>query len=87
MLGFDFGSTHRNFNNVYANTEFYRQSHETATYGGNWVNQVETMIKHHPKINFTIVYSADTNKVGRFDTHKNVRYMEIQEFLKVINNV
>jgi len=87
IIGFDFGSTHKSFNNVYANTDFYRKSHETATYGGNWVHQVDTIIRHAPNVNFTFVVSKDTRSPPQFQQHRNVEIMDIREFLKTINNV
>jgi len=86
VLGFDFGSTHKGFNNVYADTEFYRKSHETATFGGNWVHQVDTIIRHNPRIKFTFVQGKDT-RMPAIDEYDNVTIMDIGEFLDIINNV
>jgi hypothetical protein len=87
IIGFDFGSNHTRFNNVYANTEFYRKSHETATFSGNWHNQVETIIKHNPKVNFVFVEGPETKRVIENNKYKNVKFIQITEFLKIINNV
>lgn len=87
ILGFDFGSTHSRFNNIYANTEFYRKSHETATFSGNWQHQIETIIKHHPKVHFIFVEGSETKRVLKEGKYKNVSFVQIIEFLKIINNV
>ncbi len=86
LLGFDFGSTHSQFNNVYADTDFYRMSHETATFHGNWKHQFETLIKHHRLVEFAFIYSNDTRIIEDFKQYSNVKFKGIDEFLKEINN-
>ena len=47
LLGFDFAGLAGLFNNVYANTMHYKQSDQPETYYGNWVNQVQNIVKNN----------------------------------------
>jgi len=87
LFGFDFGSTGDKFNNVFADTPYYKKSTDPATYGGNWHHQINTIIKHNKGIHFTIVTGSDTNAVDNIKNYKNVEIMSTDEFLKHINNV
>ena len=39
IIGFDYQGLDDKINNVYADTNNYKKSHERATYNGNWLNQ------------------------------------------------
>lgn len=45
LIGFDLTGENGNINNVYAGTECYRPANDKETYWGNWVNQLETIMK------------------------------------------
>jgi hypothetical protein len=87
LFGFDFGSTHDKFNNCYADTEFYKKSTDPATFGGNWLNQISTIMQHNTKINFTIVVGVETQNIDSLLEFHNVNQMSVSEFLFHINNV
>lgn len=85
LLGFDFGSKSKTLNNVYANTEFYQHSYETVSYYGNWLNQIETIIKAADKTEFTIVIGNETcDTAMNLERLENVKIIQVHEF---INNV
>jgi hypothetical protein len=86
LLGFDMGPVHNKFNNVYADTEFYKKSSAVPTYTGNWVKQLTTVMKDFPKIPFVRVMGGTTAPVKEFDDIKNFRTMDIADFLNRINN-
>lgn len=86
MLGFDMGPTSNGrFNNVYADTEFYKASAATPTYTGNWVNQMMQVIDKFPKISFYRVQGSTTAPVAQFDRLTNLSHLNTQEFLTLIN--
>lgn len=87
MLGFDMGPTENNlFNNVYADTEFYKTSAHPPTFAGNWVRQVVQICQDHPKTQFIRVCGATTASIPELNTVKNLGHQDISTFLNRINN-
>lgn len=52
IMGFDYTGINGLLNNVYADTQNYRLSHDVATYYGNWEKQTEKVIIDNPHIRF-----------------------------------
>ena len=87
LVGFDMGpSTNNRFNNVYADTEFYRKSSSLPTYTGNWVRQIVTICRDFPKISFHRVMGDTTAAIPEFSNVDNLRHMPMADFLDRINN-
>ena len=88
LIGFDLGPLpQERFNNVYADTEFYKKSSARPTYTGNWVRQLKTICKNFPKRQFVRVMGATTAEIAEFSDVNNLRSMPMEEFLDRINNV
>lgn len=86
MLGFDLSGTDTGkFNNVYADTEFYKKSHETVTYSGNWIKQMTTVFKNNPNVTFYHVTGSSTVTPDQFKLCSNVKTLPINDFLNVLN--
>ena len=86
LLGFDMGpAPDGRFNNVYANTEFYKPSAANPTFTGNWVKQMRTVIEDYPKTSFYRVYGATTAPIQEFDRLTNLNNLTMEEFLTRIN--
>ena len=87
LIGFDMGPTVSNrFNNVYADTEFYKKSSSNPTYTGNWSRQIATVVKDFPKISFYRVQGETTATITELNGLPNLRHMPIADFLNRINN-
>lgn len=87
MLGFDMGPTSNNkFNNVYADTEFYKTSQSVPTYTGNWISQVAKVAKRYPKTQFTRLVGATTATIKELQNIENLAHQSLPEFLKQLNN-
>ena len=87
LIGFDMGPAQNNrFNNVYADTQFYKKSNSLPTYTGNWARQLATVIKDYPKISFYRVQGETTATVNELNGLPNLRHMPIADFLNRINN-
>ncbi len=87
LLGFDMGpSEFGKFNNVYADTEFYKKSSAVPTYSGNWVRQLITVTKDFPKTSFYRVKGATTADIPELNGVKNLVHMPMEDFLNRINN-
>lgn len=87
LIGFDMGpSANNRFNNVYADTEFYRKSSSLPTYTGNWVRQIVTVCRDFPKTSFHRVMGETTATIPELTNIDNLRHMHMVDFLDRINN-
>ena len=86
LIGFDMGPVNNHFNNVYANTEFYKKSSAVPTFTGNWVNQLKTIMRDYSGILFVRIMGHTTAAVAELDQITNLQTMTMSEFLNRINN-
>ena len=87
LLGFDLGPTiYGKFNNVYADTEFYKRKDSLPTYTGNWVKQLCTVFKNFNNCEFVRVHGPTTTHIKEFDLIPNLKKMNLADFLHKINN-
>ena len=88
LIGFDMGPTLSNrFNNVYADTEFYKKSSSNPTYAGNWVRQITTVTRDFPNTSFHRVVGETTADIAELTGIKNMRHVPMADFLNRINNI
>lgn len=81
MLGFDMGPSKTGlFNNVYADTEFYKTSESNPTYTGNWARQIVEIAKKYPKVEFVRVQGTTTAPVKQFEKVNNLKHLPMLEF-------
>jgi hypothetical protein len=87
LLGFDMGPKSGNrFNNVYADTEYYKKSSANPTFTGNWVRQLITVTKDFPLVSFHRVTGDTTATISDLENIKNLHHMPITDFVDRINN-
>lgn len=87
LIGFDMGPAEGGkFNNVYADTEFYKKSSAVPTYTGNWVRQLKAIAKDFPKVSFYRVKGTTTADIHDLNGVKNLAHMPMEDFLNRINN-
>jgi hypothetical protein len=88
MLGFDLGPLPGElFNNVYADTEFYKRSSARPTFTGNWIRQIQQVTRQFGKVDFVRIHGDTTAYVDQFDGIANLRRMTMMDFLDRINNL
>ena len=85
LLGFDFGSTDDKFNNVYADTEFYKKSTDKPTFAGNWIYQINEIAKAFPRVTFFRVKDQSSSDVDF--TNNNIVNIMMDEFKLKINKL
>lgn len=85
LLGFDLGSTDSKFNNIYADTEFYKPSTADPTFAGNWIYQLNDIAKAFPKVIFFRVTGPESADV-EFNKN-NVETIAMAEFKLKINKL
>ena len=86
MIGFDMGPVNNRFNNIYADTDFYRKSDATPVFTGNWTKQIRKIAEDFPKIQFVRVHGKTTADVAEFANIKNLKNLPMHTFLDRINN-
>lgn len=82
MLGFDLGSTNERFNNVYADTEFYKASHARPTYAGNWIRQIIQIARDFPECQLIRVRGSESADVPDFRSVFNIQDLSMENFCK-----
>jgi len=81
LVGFDLGPTRTGrFNNCYADTEFYKKSSANPTFTGNWVRQLQTIMKDYPKTSFFRVVGDTTAEVRELLGVANLAHIQITDF-------
>jgi len=86
LLGFDMGpSKTGKFNNVYADTEFYKRTDNLPTFTGNWVRQLSTVAKDYPNCEIIRVHGSTTAEIPEFGKISNMQKLQIADFVARIN--
>lgn len=81
LIGFDLGPTRTGrFNNCYADTEFYKKSSANPTFAGNWVRQLQTIMKDYPKTSFFRVVGDTTAEVRELLGVPNLAHTQMADF-------
>jgi hypothetical protein len=87
LLGFDMGPTeNKQFNNIYAGTEFYKRVDALPTFTGNWVKQLIRIMGDHSLTQFTRVCGTTTARIAELDSIKNLQHIDTNTLLDRINN-
>jgi len=87
LLGFDMGPTNNNFfNNIYADTEFYKTSAHPPTFTGNWIKQIIKITQDFPLINFIRLVGPTTTRITELESIKNLEHQDLTTFTDRINN-
>ena len=87
LLGFDMGpDLNKQFNNIYANTEFYKSAGAPPTFTGNWVKQLTKIITDYPQNQFYRIAGPTTARLPELETLKNLQHYELDTFVDRINN-
>ena len=86
LLGFDMGPTvEGKFNNIYADTQFYKPSHAPQTYTGNWIKQLSQVMNERPQVEFFRVCGETTQMSEELENVKNLKNIDSDTFQIRIN--
>jgi len=81
LIGFDMGPTRNGrFNNIYADTEFYKKSSANPTFSGNWVNQIKTIARDFPKTSFFRIVGDTTAEIRDLLAIPNLTHLQMADF-------
>jgi hypothetical protein len=86
LVGFDMGpATNQKFNNVYADSEFYKSSSAVPTYTGNWIRQIKAICQDYPKTQFIRVMGPTTQDILELHANPNMSTISLSDFIAFIN--
>jgi hypothetical protein len=86
LLGFDMGPAANGlFNNVYADTEFYKDTLAKPTFVGNWIKQLTSVTKDFPDQRFIRVCGDTTAVIPELQALDNMKSITIADFVALIN--
>lgn len=88
ILGFDYKGLNDGlkFNNIYADTQNYKKSTDSATFYGNWLRQTCSVIENNPKKRYIRVVEDKTYIPKDLAKYKNLEHLNINDFMKIIEN-
>jgi hypothetical protein len=87
MLGFDMGpDQNKQFNNIYAGTDFYKPAGSLPTFTGNWIKQLTKITGDFPLVQFVRVCGPATAIIPELGQIKNLQHLPLDTFLDRINN-
>jgi hypothetical protein len=86
LVGFDMGPVSNHFNNVYADTEFYKKSSAPPTFTGNWARQLTQIMRDFSNTAFVRIMGNTTAPIEDFASLRNFRTMSMEDFQNRINN-
>lgn len=85
LLGFDMGPRENNqFNNLYADTEFYKTSAHPPTFAGNWIRQITEICADYLQVNFVRVCGDTTARIAELDKISNLQHENLADFVSVL---
>ena len=84
LLGFDMGPDNNLFNNIYANTEFYKTLAHPPTFTGNWIRQITEICKDYPHTQFVRVYGDTTARIAELDKISNLQHENLTDFVSIL---
>ena len=88
MIGFDMGPTpDKKFNNLYADSEFYKASNSAPTYTGNWVKQVQQICRDFKNATFIRVCGPTTARLSELDNISNLVHLPLNDFIDRLNKL
>lgn len=87
IVGFDFDSSDDKINNIYSGTKNYKPENSTPTYFGNWIRQVQLIIRDNPNTKYyrliTKDYKFTPTDLLRYPNFSNITYEKMHEKLKM----
>jgi len=86
LVGFDMGPMPGElFNNVYADTEFYKKSSARPTYTGNWIRQITHVARDFSRTRFIRVMGNHTAEITQFDSIDNIYKLRLADLQQRLN--
>lgn len=86
LIGFDLGTNDGQFNNVYADTEFYKRITDPPTFSGNWIKQIKQLAEVYDRRQFVRVEGPASAFVPGFRDVANLQTVPMDRFQERLNS-
>jgi len=86
LIGFDLGTTDGQFNNVFADTEFYKKITDPPTFSGNWIKQIKQLAEEYSNRRFVRIEGPESAFVPGFRDVANLQTMPMDRFQERLNS-
>lgn len=86
LIGFDLGATDGRFNNLYADTEFYKRSSDPPTFAGNWTKQLRQIAEQYNTRSFFRVCDKHSVHIPKLAELSNMKSITREQFENRLNN-
>lgn len=87
LVGFDFQSNISTINNIYSGTKNYKPSNSPPTYFGNWIKQVQLIVRDNPNIQYYRIITQNHKftppELLKYPNFSNIIYEKLPEKLKM----
>lgn len=87
IIGMDLKGVNNKINNIYAGTKHYREKNDTPTFFGNWVDQINIIIKSFENKRYIHVNPLDNFIPDLWLKQDNYESMHLDDFQLMINNM
>jgi hypothetical protein len=85
LIGFDLGSSDGRFNNVYADTQFYKKLDDPPTFAGNWIKQIRQICEQFPDKHYIRVTGVDSSNITTLAEVANLKTISLEQFRNSLN--
>lgn len=86
LIGFDLGTMDGQFNNLYADTQFYKRMSDPPTFAGNWIKQIRQIASSYwPTRQFIRVTGPESAHIKELAELDNMRFITRQQFEERLN--
>ena len=86
FAGFDLTGIDGKFNNVYENTNHYKKAGEKETHYGNWVKQIDSIVRESPAKRFIRIINPGSFTPNEWIS-SNYSETSYDDFAAMINNI
>lgn len=86
LIGFDLGTADGQFNNMYADTQFYKKITDPPTFAGNWIKQIKQVAEEFSTRSFIRVTGVNSAQTTVFSNVPNMRTVDREQFENQLNS-
>ena len=87
MIGMDLKGVNNMINNIYAGTTHYKEKNTEPMFFGNWVDQINNLIRKHNNKRFMHVNPLNNFTADVFRKNANFETISLDEFKRMINKL
>ena len=86
LIGFDLGTADGRFNNIYADTKFYKKLDDPPTFAGNWMKQIRQIAEQYTNKQFIRVTGPESAHAPTLVDIPNLKHQSINQLQESLNS-